>query len=102
MMSVGIRLSTSSITIPTCCVRSNTASPLLCVTYTFPGVAANTGGRNGPAYSSRRRSPVFWLSISSSATVSAPPQRELVRATDGGDPTGTVVLSVYGDAPRTR
>jgi hypothetical protein len=35
-----LRLSTSSITIPTCCVRSTAASPLMCVTYTSPAVAS--------------------------------------------------------------
>jgi hypothetical protein len=49
-MSVGLRLSTSSMTIPICCVQSTASSPLMYLTCTSPGVAADTGGRNGPAY----------------------------------------------------
>jgi hypothetical protein len=37
-------------TIPICCVQSTASSPLMYVTCTSPGVAADTGGRNGPAY----------------------------------------------------
>jgi hypothetical protein len=55
-MSVGIRLSSSSITIPTCSIA---ASPLMCVTYTSPCVAVNMGGKDGPAYFSRARTTVF-------------------------------------------
>jgi hypothetical protein len=39
----------------------------MCVTYTSPGVAANTGGRNGPASSSWGRSPGFWFTASARA-----------------------------------
>jgi hypothetical protein len=60
-------LRTSSPTIPTSCERVTAASSAMCVSYTSPGVAANTGGRNGPASSSRRRSPVFWFPVSSRA-----------------------------------
>jgi hypothetical protein len=34
---------------------------LMCVTYTTPGVAVNMGGRDGPAYFLRTRTPVFSL-----------------------------------------
>jgi hypothetical protein len=40
MRSVGLRLSTSSMTISTCCVRSTAASLLLCVCHTSPAVAS--------------------------------------------------------------